>query len=90
MSERGEKLLVEPVTRSDGITIRFIQEGTSILLDADGFVSGYGREEIMRLGLGDFQTGLAKLGQAAFIEDGDVLRKAGSERLLNEILGDRK
>lgn len=87
--EIEQRLLAEPIVRPDGITIRIMEERNSVVLNADGLCSGYDKEEIVRLGSGDFQTGLAVLGQAAFREESSDLKRVGSPRLLNEVLGDR-
>ena len=80
------KLLTEPVARPDGISFKIEQVGQSVIVDVEGIQFGYTREEVTCLGLGDFQSGVAKIGQSAFLEDRNQLLKIGSRRILAEEL----
>lgn len=67
-------LLTEPITRSDGMVIIVSRDDDTVFLQEGenpsecSLTSCYAVEEVKRLGLGDFQVGVARLGQAAFSE----------------------
>jgi hypothetical protein len=76
-------LLVEPVTRPDGIEIKVWGYGDHIQVHA-ALSADYSKNEVELLGNGDFSAGLELIGKAHF--NADPLQLGAGNRLLNDQL----
>ena len=79
-------MLTEPVTRPDGLPF-VIEEYLPDLIRVNGPLaeSFYTRDEILRLGEGDFAEGLARLGRAYYSAEPQKI-VIGATRLLHREL----
>lgn len=79
------KLLTEPVRKPDGYLLTIEQAGPDlIILNEDGVECCYSVDDVFRLGLGDFEVGISRLGQEAFLGNSII----GGRRYFAEELGD--
>lgn len=81
-----ERALTEPVTRPDGLSF-VVREFSPDLISVDGPLANsfYSRDEILKLGEGDFAVGLAKLGQEYYSAEPHKM-VVGATRLLHSAL----
>ncbi|MEK7559556.1 MAG: hypothetical protein AAB521_04590 [Patescibacteria group bacterium] len=80
-----ERLIVEPARHPESGEVIEVYEFPSgsqnVLVKTPGIDTFYPREEVLRLGQGDFYTGVTRIGQAIF-QTPDSSRKIGAQKPL--------
>lgn len=80
------KMWGRPYTKPDGsvLTIMVEPEGQFINVNTDKVTSRYQRDDVLLLGQGDFESGVVKIGRAAFNDPREPIDLWGKPGVLQE------